>query len=259
MASKRVGKQLRRAPVWLLSLWMASALGISACAGRKKEATPAPDPKALAKRVGSSFFRCIENSGASCVENQPEMMAWDAVALLAWMYEASPVSILGALNGQLAEHAQLGEVQKRFVRIAQKARLPSQGAGCRSVQAHAIEVLLGRLVPAVEKRLTNLGMYDGSMQRAVQGLAREAKEGMGVGHLVEMSCSADASLRWYAAVAKTSSKLQVVGLAVAIPEFVLGKQTVELEHMPKVKGVNLLSQGGQDYVDRWVDLEWEAY
>lgn len=257
MASKSVGNQLRRAVARLLCLSL--ALAVSACAGRKKEATSAPDPKALAKRVGNSFFRCIENSGASCVENQPEMIAWDAVALLAWMYEASPVSVLGALNGQLAEHAQIAEVQKRFVRTAQKARLPSQGAGCRSVDAHAVEVLLARLVPAVEERFTHLGMYDASMKRAVQGLAKEAEQGMGVGHLVEMSCSADASLRWYAAVTKTNSKFQVVGLTVNMPEFVLGKQIVELELRPKPKGVNLLSQGGQDYVDRWVDLEWEAY
>lgn len=234
-------------------------LGLAACAGSAKGPSQAPDPGSQAKRVSASFVRCVELSGADCVSNPPQMQAWDAVTLLGWIYEASPVSVLGALNAELAAHAELQEVQKRFVKTTQTVRVPLQGAGCKGVKAYPIKEVLGRLVPAVQRRLGELGIYDESMQSVIESLANEGAQGIGDGHLVQMQCSQDSNLQLYTFVAKVDGKLTVVGMNTQLSPLVLGQREVSVEDSELTRRPKLFAQGPETYVHPWLDLDWELY
>lgn len=235
------------------------ALALSACAGSAKAPSQAPDPGSQAKRVSASFVRCVELSGADCVHNPPQMQAWDAVTLLGWIYEASPVTVLGALNAELAAHAELEEVQKRFVKSTQTVRGPLQGAGCKGIKAYPIKEVLGRLVPAVQGRLTQLGIYDGSMQNVIEALANESAQGIGDGHLVQMQCNQDSGLQLFTFVAKVEGKLAVVGLNTRLSPLILGQSEVSVHDEPLNRKPKLFAQGPESYVHPWVDLDWELY
>lgn len=243
-------------------LGLGLALTLSACARGPKKRSHAPDPGSQAKRISASFLRCVELSGADCVQNPPEMRSWDAVALLAWIYEASPVSVLGALNAELSAHAELEQVQKRFVKTAQKVRVPLQGAGCRGHKSYPMKEVLGRLVPAVKARLSELGMFDGAMENAIEALANEGVRGVGQGRLVQMQCAPDAGLTLYTVVTKVDGKLQVVGLSSTMPALLLGgaSEVAELADPVNSKtNPKLFAQGAESYVHPWVDLDWELY
>lgn len=257
MLCRSLKTRLRAPAAALVSVGLSAAL--AACAGSTKSPSQAPDPGAQATRVSASFVRCVELSGADCVHNPPQMQAWDAVTLLGWIYEASPVSVLGALNTELAAHAELDAVQKRFVKATQTVRGPLQGAGCKGGRVYPVKEVLGRLVPAVQGRLRELGILDGSMQEVIQALANEGAQGIGDGHIVQMQCSHDASLRLYTFVAKVDGKLTVVGMNTELSPLILGHEEPSVPDNALNRRPKLFAQGPESYVHPWVDLDWELY
>ena len=239
---------------------LAGGWSSTACTNKNEPAVEAPiDGSQPARRVTSSFLRCVELTGAACVKNAPEMAGWDAFATLSWLYEASPVAILGSFNAELSSHADFDRIQDRFVESTRRARPLIRGAGCEGGQGYAVETALERLLPALNARMEEIGLRDPSMVRAIHGLADEVRSQIPTGYIVTVDCAQMDNLKIFVAVSRSGERLEVLGLthqvaAVAIDE---KDPIVAVDALPERPTV--LAQGRSSSIHPWIPISWEEF
>lgn len=199
--------------------------GVAALAGCqvKTEVKATVGPAEPAQRAATSFVHCVESEGGNCVQNNPLLGSWDAFALLHWLGSGSPTSILQALRGELEHHRNPYAIQDRLVAHAAGYREPLRGAECRPESAAAMSTLLPKLRSRVEGRLDELGLWRGDLGGVIDGLTKEAIDGLGEGWLVHMTCYGDPYEIWVA-TAKEGDRQTVVGFLTDLPTWLEGSE-----------------------------------
>lgn len=243
-----------------LGFGLGLTLALSACQKAPQQgSTAVADGEAYARRVASSFARCVEQSGATCVGNSPQMRAFDAVALMQWMHEASPVALLAALPAQVRAQQDFEGVQSRFARFAQQARVDMRGAGCTGAQTQPFPKVTALLARSLRARMQQLGLYDAQISELITELDRQAKEGLKGGYAVQVECSQAPELQFMAAVASSQGRLQVLGMTVGSIDAMMGRspKTGVADRPPREPTV--LAQGVPDRVHPWISASMEAY
>ncbi len=170
-----------------------------------------------ARRSAASFVHCIEAGTSLCISGANISGGWDAFYLLAWLADGSPVSVMDALPSELAAHQDPREVQRRLVQEVERYANAVRGAECDATDAQQLTPLIDEAAALANERLGKLGMLEGNLAAVIDGLAREAHEGLDGGELVRMECSAD-PYRVYVASRRFDDGVQrVVGMSTMLP------------------------------------------
>lgn len=168
-----------------------------------------------------SYVRCVERSGGQCVQLYDKTAAWDAFAILGWLGHGSPVAILQVLPRELDHHRTPKSVQARMVDLNQSLRERLRGAECEPKQVVALADIVPKLREYVEQRLRKLGVWGEDMNRVVDILTEEAREGLTGGFIVHMGCYGD-PYEIFVATASQEERQVVVGMMTALPLFLGG-------------------------------------
>ncbi len=191
------------------------ALALTGCKGNEK--VTAPLPKAPpAQRTAASFVHCVEAGTSGCVPSGVNVGGADAFLLLSWIAGGSPVGLLEALDRELRAHADPRLVQARFVHEVERYANEIRGAECDSVEQHEIDPLIDKAAAIAEERVKALGLFGGDIRSVISGLAKEAHDEIGGGHLVRLDC-ARAPYRLYVLTTERDGEYEVVGLATFVP------------------------------------------
>lgn len=200
---------------------LAAALAVSSCKN-KDDTTKPVDPGDAARRSAQSFVHCVEGGSAGCVRSGLDHSGWDAFFLLGWLAAGSPVAILEALPRELQAHSSPKVIQGRFVQGVERLSMDLRGAECDPAGAQELGPLIDQVSSAATSRLKQLGMWSPDMSEVVTGLTAEAKEGVGDGYLVRMSCKRD-PYQVYLGTARDDIRHDVVGIMASLPTFLGGE------------------------------------
>jgi hypothetical protein len=246
-----------------VALSIAALVALSGCKDKTTTAVTV-GPAEPAQRAAVSFVHCVEQDGGACVTRDPGHGSWDAFALLNWLGAGSPTSILQALQRELDHHRDPLAVQDRFVALAARYREPLRGAECQPQSAVPMTELLPKLVSRVETRMQGLGLWRSDLEQVVVGLASEAKDGLGDGWLVHMTCYGDPYEIWVATT-KRDERQVVVGILTSLPTYLGGHTTndevVEGRMSGRVSGssttLGVIREGTVD--TRWMPIPIEEF
>lgn len=233
---------------------------LGAC--EKKSETRKPAEGEPARRAAQSFVHCVEQDGAGCVHNEPQMGAWDAFSMLGWLASGSPLSILQALPSELDNHRSPKAIQRHFVDQVERQREPLRGAECRAERVDRLDAMIPKLEEAARTRLTEMGLWSGDLDEVVAGLSDEAARGLGGGYLVSMRCAAD-PYELYIATTTEESRQIVVGMMTVLPDFLGGEAPSRDNTAGQLRGTTLgKGQVGvlpEGTVDSWVIIPVEEF
>lgn len=185
------------------------------CSGKTKY-TALPD-EAPAKRTAASFVHCVEAATSSCVEPNQVRGGWDALYLLTWLSDGSPVAILDSLPRELAAHQDPRMVERRFVDEIERYATAIRGAECDPSDMQELGPLIDKAAQAAANRLDTLGMRGGGLEQVIEGLAEEAHKHLDGGHLVQMDCQSE-PYRLYVATVQDEGRYEVVGLTTLLAQ-----------------------------------------
>ena len=243
----------------LLAGLMATAAGCKA----KVETKVLPD-ESPARRSAASFVHCIEAGTSGCVSAENVSGAWDAFYLLQWLADGSPVSVMYALPQELAAHQDPREVQRRLVAEVERYSNSVRGAECDPADAMQMTGLVDKAAQGAATRLRNLGMLEGNLAAVIDGLAKEAHDGLDGGELVRLDCQYD-PYRLYVATRRFDDGVQrVVGMSTMLPAFlggdVPGRDVVDERLKSSALGLDTapppLVDGG---MNAWLPFEVELF
>lgn len=206
----------------LATRWLArAALGLlSACAACKKDPPVVQLPnEPPPQRAAQSFVHCVEARTSQCVEAAAELSGWDAFYLLTWLGGGSPLAILEALPGELADHTDPRRVQRRFVDEVERYASYIRGAECEGVSSQPIDPLIDQVASVAAHRLARFGLWTENIKAITAGLVEEAHEELGGGSLVRLDCKDD-PFRLYVATREREGRQAVVGLTTLLPRFI---------------------------------------
>lgn len=167
-------------------------------------------------RTASSFIHCVEATTSGCVQPHQAAGGWDALYLLIWLSDGSPVAILEALPRELAKHGDASSVERRFVDEVERYATAIRGAECDPVEARPLGPLIDQATQSAANRLELLGLRGSGLEQVIEGLAEEAHQQLDGGHLVEMQCRYDPH-RLYVATTERAEQYQVVGMTTLLP------------------------------------------
>lgn len=171
------------------------------------------------RRAAESFLHCVEAGTSGCVAPGDNHGGWDALHLLLWMANGSPLGILEALPEQLARHEDPLTVQESFVGEVERYAEVVRGAECESTSAQPMPPLIDKAASRASTRLQALGLWRSGFGSVVEGLQREAHEQLDSGHLVRLDCGFD-PYRVYLATHERDGRIVVVGMTTVLdPSF----------------------------------------
>ncbi len=242
-------------PVLALSALVAGCKGDGATAPPVGETTPA-------RRAATSFVHCVEQNGGMCVRAEPKFGSWDAFAMLGWLSSGAPTSILAALPRELQRHQDPRLIQIHFVNQVDRNSQQIRGAECHVADTVAFSELLPKLRMSVEDRMKKMGLWGTDLQRVVEGLDQEAREGLVDGYLVAMQCET-APYELYVATASDEERFVVVGMLVELPGFLGGeavaRDSATLRLRPISLGRRKLGFVDENAVDPYVQIPVEEF
>ncbi|MCA9699311.1 MAG: hypothetical protein KC431_17430 [Myxococcales bacterium] len=210
----------RHRPTVTALLGASLMLGLGAC-DTKTTTTSTVGPAEPARRAAQSFVHCVESEGGGCVKRDPKQGSWDAFALLHWLGSGSPTAILQSLPRELEHHKDPLSIEDRLVVQVARFREPLRGAECRPESATPMSELLPKLVARAEARLQSLGLWRNDLSMVVDGLAKEANDGLSEGWLVHMTCYSDPYEIWVATAVEEERQV-VVGMLTTLPSWLGG-------------------------------------
>jgi hypothetical protein len=235
----------------------AALLGAVALTGSCKKSGGTETPMAAgepARRAAQGFVHCVEGGSPDCIASGLDHSGWDAMFLLGWLASGSPTAILEALPEQLRVHGDARLVQARFVRFVELYGWSIRGAECDTVGTPAaLDGMIEEVRATATGRLQRLGLWGDDLREVVDGLAGEARDGLGGGYIVQMTCRGD-PFELYLATALIGERHHVVGMAVQRPAF-LGGGPSDGEHVPaRLASRSLgLDKAAAPIPDHWVD------
>jgi len=189
---------------------------------RDDDTTNRPVPEAeRPRRAAIAFVRCVEQSGAQCVESSEQLGAWDAFSTLGWLAGGSPLSILRNLQRELIQHSDRNLVLRRFAADTQRLAQPLRGAECSAEKVIKLDDLLEMLEEKATSRLQNVGIWSEDLKRVVEGLSQESR-GLNGGYITQMSCLREPHIL-YVATAVDGERQFAVGIMASLPQFLGGK------------------------------------
>lgn len=216
------------------------------------------------RRTAASFVHCIEAGTSLCVSEENISGGWDAFYLLQWMADGSPVSVMYALPQELAAHEDPRMVQQRLVSEVERYANAVRGAECDPADALQMTGLVDTAAQRASERLASLGMLEGSLQVIIDGLAKEAHDGLDGGELVRMDCRYD-PYRLYIASRRSDDGVQrVLGMMTMLPASlggdVPGRDVVDERLRSRSLGLDTapppLVEGG---MNAWLPFEVELF
>jgi hypothetical protein len=167
-------------------------------------------------RAASSFVHCVEAGTSLCVTSEQMLGGWDAFYILSWLSDGSPVSILDGLSTQLRNHTDARLVQARFVEEVERYAQAIRGAECDAVGSMPLAPLIDRTAQRAANRLDSLGLWQGGLDRVVNGLTAEAHDDLDGGELVRLDCRYE-PYRLYIASRSVDGRQAVVGMTTLWP------------------------------------------
>jgi len=168
-------------------------------------------------RAANSFIHCVEGANSLCVKSGRALVGWDALFLLVWLSDGSPVSIVGALQPQLNAHSNPRVVERRFVEEIERYAAVLRGAECDAVAERPLGGLIDEVSRDAVARLQRLGLWQRGMVEAVTLLTAEAHRDLEDGALVRLDCKSD-PYRVHVAAIESDGFYEIIGMTTLLPE-----------------------------------------
>ncbi len=243
------------------TLVLCLVVGIAGCKP-KGEVHKLPD-EAPAWRAAAGFVHCVESGRSLCVTSEQIIGGWDALYILAWLADGSPVSILDGLPTQLRAHREPRLVQKRFVDEIERYGQAIRGAECDAVSSQPFAPLIDRTAKRAATRLDALGLWQGGLDRVVVGLAEEAHDDLDGGELVRLDCRHD-PFRLYVASQFFDGRQKIVGMTTLWPEALGGDvpsrdEVDERLHSPSLGLDTATAPVIEGQIDPWLPFPVEEF
>ncbi len=245
------------------TMLLAGLLGTVAGCKAKVEFKTLSD-ESPSRRTAASFVHCIEAGTATCVNPENISGGWDALYLLQWMADGSPVSVMYALPQELAAHQDPLQVEQRLVSQVERYSNAVRGAECDPADALQLTPLIDQAAQLAAERLARLGMLEGNLRAIIDGLAQEAHEGLDGGELVRLDCGFD-PYRLYIATRRFDDGVhRVLGMSTMFPASlggdVPGREVVDERLHSRSLGLDTaaapLVEGG---MNAWLPFEVELF
>lgn len=253
-------RRSRKAGTLALSALLCALPGLGACKSDDGVTNKPVAPTERPRRASVAFVRCIEQSGAGCVEMSGQLGAWDAFSVLGWLASGSPLGILRRLPQELAHHSDRNLVLRRFTAAAGRIQQPLRGAECEAKNVIELDPLIPELERAATARLQNIGIWNGDLETVVQGLAKESR-GLKGGYIVEMGCMSE-PYSFYVATAQDGERQLAVGLLSGLPEFLGGhspsREIVERSLQAKTLDAGM-GAGDSNLIHPWIPVAPEGF
>jgi len=245
------------------TMLLAGLLGTVAGCKAKVEIKTLSD-ESPSRRTAASFVHCIEAGTGACVNQENVSGGWDALYLLQWMADGSPVSVMYALPGELEAHEDPRKVEQRLVSEVERYANAVRGAECDPADALQMTPLIDQAAQLAAERLSRLGMLEGNLRVIIDGLAEEAHEGLDGGELVRLDCRYD-PYRLYVATRRGGDGVQrVLGMSTMFPASlggdIPGRDVVDERLHSRALGLDSvpppLVEGG---MSAWLPFEVELF
>ncbi len=216
------------------------------------------------RRTAASFVHCIEAGTATCVSTENVSGGWDALYLLQWMADGSPVSVMYALPAELAAHEDPRAVEGRLVSEVERYSNAVRGAECDPADAMQMAPLIDKAAQLAADRLRRLGMLEGDLKAVLAGLAKEAHDGLDGGELVRLDCNFDPYRLYVATREFDDGVYRVLGMSTMFPAQlggdVPGREVVDERLRSRSLGLDTAAppivEGG---IDAWLPFEVELF
>jgi len=261
LAREMPTKRVRRPSSPALAAALVATLACVGACNRGRVVDSSLPRTSPAARTADSFVHCIETGTTVCVAAGQLGGGWDALHILLWLADGSPVAILEALPRELAAHTDPLRVQAKLVAEVDRYGAALRGAECQSVATRPLPGLVDQAADLATKRLQRLGLWRKELETVVRGLQQEAHDDLDEGHLVRIDCSYD-PYRVYLVTRPHEGRIHVVGMTTVLaPAFggdVLDRRSVQA----RLSGPSLGLGGTQaniqeDTIDTWLRFPLE--
>lgn len=248
-----------RTCIMLLAAFVGTVAGCKAKVEIKTLSDESPS-----RRTAASFVHCIEAGTGACVTQENVSGGWDALYLLQWMADGSPVSVMYALPQELEAHEDARLVEQRLVSEVERYANAVRGAECDPADALQMTPLIDKAAQLAAERLGRLGMLEGNLRVIIDGLAQEAHEGLDGGELVRLDCRYD-PYRLYIATRRFDDGVhRVLGMSSMFPASlggdVPGREVVDERLHSRSLGLDTgtppIVEGG---MNAWLPFEVELF
>ncbi len=246
---------------WRILAGVAAFVGLGAC--KPPQPTEHFPDVAPTARSAQSFVHCVEQGTSACIHSEGITGAWDAFSTLIWIAGGTPTALLERLPGHLSSHGDRRLVLARFVEETERYADVLRGAECDAKRASNMRPLVERAAQTAAARLERLSMWSGNLGPLVEGLAREAHEGLDVGDMVEFECRYDPFLL-YVGVTDVEGLNKVVGFTTWLPTVLGGKEFDRLAVRARLEGRALglrtaAAIAAEGVVDAWIPVAPEVF